>query len=135
MRVEYLDLADYLAIAAEVTGLDVDTVTKIAHLDLADSALHAPSAGNQGALTLSLPRALECPPWHGGQTSAFGRDHLPDGSEKPRKGTAGAVRDQFSDERGEGLGTVEGDPRRLAAAVDPVRQLNALVLPLNLESR
>lgn len=45
MTVEYLDLADYLAIAAEVTGLDVDTVIKVANLDLADSALHAPSAG------------------------------------------------------------------------------------------
>lgn len=45
MNVEYLDLADYLLIAAEVTGLDVDTVIKVADLDLADSALHAPSAG------------------------------------------------------------------------------------------
>lgn len=45
MTVEYLDLADYLAIAAEVTGLDIDTVIKVTNLDLADSALHAPSAG------------------------------------------------------------------------------------------
>ena len=45
MSVEYLDLADYVAIAAEVTGLDVDVVMKIANLDLADSALHAPAAG------------------------------------------------------------------------------------------
>lgn len=45
MTVEYLDLADFLVIAAEVTGLDVDTVIKVADLDLADSALHAPSAG------------------------------------------------------------------------------------------
>jgi death-on-curing protein len=42
---EYLALADYLAIAAEVTGLDIDTVIKVTNLDLADSALHAPSAG------------------------------------------------------------------------------------------
>jgi hypothetical protein len=27
VNVEYVDLVDYLAIAAEVTGLDVDTVT------------------------------------------------------------------------------------------------------------
>ncbi len=30
MSVEYLDLADYIAIAAEVTGLDMDTVMKVA---------------------------------------------------------------------------------------------------------
>lgn len=45
MTVEYLDLADYVGIAAEVTGLDVATVMKVANLDLADSALHAPAAG------------------------------------------------------------------------------------------
>ncbi len=45
MSVEYLDLVDYLAIAAEVTGLSVDTLTRAAKLDLADSALHAPAAG------------------------------------------------------------------------------------------
>lgn len=44
MTVEYLDLADYVAIAVEVTGLDVATVMKVANLDLADSALHAPAA-------------------------------------------------------------------------------------------
>ncbi len=45
MTVEYLDLADYVAIAAEVTGLDIKTVMKVTNLDLADSALHAPAAG------------------------------------------------------------------------------------------
>jgi death-on-curing protein len=45
VTVEYLDLADFIAIAAEVTGLDVETVMKVADLDLADSALHAPAAG------------------------------------------------------------------------------------------
>lgn len=45
MTVEYLDLADYLAIAAEVTRLDVTTITKVTKLNLADSALHAPAAG------------------------------------------------------------------------------------------
>ncbi len=45
MTVDYLDLADYVAIAAEVTGLDTATVIKVANLDLADSALHAPAAG------------------------------------------------------------------------------------------
>ncbi len=45
MSVDYLSLADYLAIAASVTGLDVDTIIKATKLDLADSALHAPSAG------------------------------------------------------------------------------------------
>jgi death-on-curing protein len=41
----YLDLADFVAIAAAVTGLDEPTVVKVANLDLADSALHAPAAG------------------------------------------------------------------------------------------
>jgi len=45
VTVEYLDLADYLAIAAAVTGLDIDTAMKVTNLDLADSALHAPTAG------------------------------------------------------------------------------------------
>lgn len=45
MTIRYIDLVDYLAIAAEVTSLDVPTVTKITNLNLADSALHAPAAG------------------------------------------------------------------------------------------
>jgi death-on-curing protein len=45
VTVEYLDLADYLAIAAEVTGLEVDTLLSVTQLGLADSALHAPAAG------------------------------------------------------------------------------------------
>ncbi len=44
MSVEYLDLADFVAISAAVTGLDEDTIMKVADLGLADSALHAPSA-------------------------------------------------------------------------------------------
>lgn len=44
MSVVYLDLVDYLAVAAEVTGLDVATLTRVTKLDLADSALHAPAA-------------------------------------------------------------------------------------------
>lgn len=45
MSVEYLDLADYVAIAAAVTGLDLRTVMNVTNHDLADSALHAPAAG------------------------------------------------------------------------------------------
>lgn len=45
MTVEYLDLADYVAISAAVTGLEVETLMKVANLGLADSALHAPAAG------------------------------------------------------------------------------------------
>jgi death-on-curing protein len=44
VSVVYLDLVDYLAVAAEVTGLDVATLTRVTKLDLADSALHAPAA-------------------------------------------------------------------------------------------
>ena len=45
MTVAYVELADYLAIATEITGLDVRTVVRVTNLDLADSALHAPQAG------------------------------------------------------------------------------------------
>lgn len=45
MSVEYVELADYLAIAAQVTGIDSKTITRVAKIDLADSALHAPAAG------------------------------------------------------------------------------------------
>ena len=48
MSVYYLDLTDYLAIACEVTGLELATVVKIADVGLADSALHAPMAGFSG---------------------------------------------------------------------------------------
>lgn len=45
MSVEYLDLIDYLAIAAAVSGIDLDTIIKVTDLNMADSALHAPAAG------------------------------------------------------------------------------------------
>jgi death-on-curing protein len=48
VNVEYLDLADYLAIAQAVTGLDLQTVINITNANLADSALHAPSASFGG---------------------------------------------------------------------------------------
>jgi death-on-curing protein len=45
VSVEYPDLTDYLAVASAVTGLDDQTLLTATKLDLADSALHAPSAG------------------------------------------------------------------------------------------
>ena len=45
MTVEYLDLADYVGIACDITGFDPAMVMKVADLGLADSALHAPAAG------------------------------------------------------------------------------------------
>lgn len=45
MSVEYLDPADYIAIAAAVTGHELQTVMNMTNHDLADSALHAPAAG------------------------------------------------------------------------------------------
>ncbi len=44
MTIEYLDLADFIAIAASVTNLDEATIATVADLGLADSALHAPAA-------------------------------------------------------------------------------------------
>jgi hypothetical protein len=40
-----VDLVDYVAIAAEVTGMDVATIARLPNLSLAESALHAPFAG------------------------------------------------------------------------------------------
>ncbi|WP_298339440.1 hypothetical protein [Ferrimicrobium sp.] len=48
MTIHYLDLTDYLAIAAEAIGVDSDMITRITNLDLADSALHATSAAFAG---------------------------------------------------------------------------------------
>jgi death-on-curing protein len=45
VTVEYLDLADFIAIAQAVTELDLQTVVNVTNVDLADSALHAPAAG------------------------------------------------------------------------------------------
>jgi death-on-curing protein len=42
VSVEYPDLADFLAIAAAVTGIDTDVLIRSAKRELADSALHAP---------------------------------------------------------------------------------------------
>jgi death on curing protein len=41
----YLSLAEYLWLAEQVTGIDAAVLTKMARVDLADSALHAPQAG------------------------------------------------------------------------------------------
>lgn len=45
MSVAYVGLADYVAIATELTGIDVAAIPRFPRLDLADSALHAPAAG------------------------------------------------------------------------------------------
>lgn len=42
MSIEYPDLADYLAVAEAVTGIEADVLVRSTKLDLADSALHAP---------------------------------------------------------------------------------------------
>jgi death on curing protein len=44
----YPDLADYLAVAAAITGLDAKVLTAGTTVNLADSALHAPSASFGG---------------------------------------------------------------------------------------
>ncbi len=45
MSFAYIDLVDYVAIAAAVTGSDVDALVSVTKLDLADSALQAPAGG------------------------------------------------------------------------------------------
>jgi death on curing protein len=41
----YLDLAEYLWLSEQVTGVSADVLAKSGRIDLADSALHAPMAG------------------------------------------------------------------------------------------
>ncbi len=41
----YLTLAEALAIAEAVTGVDALTLARVSRLELLDSALHAPQAG------------------------------------------------------------------------------------------
>jgi death on curing protein len=45
VSIRYVELVDYLAIAAEITGLDTNTLIHVTKVDLAESALHAPAAG------------------------------------------------------------------------------------------
>ncbi len=39
----YLDLAEYIWLAEQVTGIDARVLAKAGRTDLADAALHAPS--------------------------------------------------------------------------------------------
>jgi len=48
VTVRYLALDDYIAIAVEVTGQAVETLVNATDTNLADSALHAPSASFAG---------------------------------------------------------------------------------------
>jgi death-on-curing protein len=45
MAWRYLDLADYLVIAEAILQIPAETLARLNRLDLADSALNAPSAG------------------------------------------------------------------------------------------
>ena len=66
MSVEYLDLVDYVAIAAEVTGLEVQTIVALPNLGLAESALHAPglaSATTSSMWTSSIRRRCSLSAW------------------------------------------------------------------------
>jgi death-on-curing protein len=44
VRIRHIGLADYLAIAAEITGLGPTALMRVARLGLAEPALHAPAA-------------------------------------------------------------------------------------------
>lgn len=46
--IRYLTLAEYLWLAEQVTGIEAETFTTAARVDLADSALHAPQAAFDG---------------------------------------------------------------------------------------
>ncbi len=44
----YLDLAEYLWLAEQVTGVEASVLAKASRIELADSALHAPAASFAG---------------------------------------------------------------------------------------
>jgi death-on-curing protein len=46
--IRYLTLAEYLWLAEQVTGIEAAVLAKASRIDLADSALHAPSASFGG---------------------------------------------------------------------------------------
>ena len=79
MSVEYVDLADYIAIAAAVTGLDLRTVMNMTNVDLADSALHAPAAGDPRPTVGDAEAAMlsvAAGEWDEATTATWLRDHL-----------------------------------------------------------
>lgn len=43
--IRYINLAEYLWLSEQVTGVDASVLAKASRVDLADSALHAPAAG------------------------------------------------------------------------------------------
>ncbi len=46
--IRYISLAEYVWLAEQVTGIEAAVLAKAARIDLADSALHAPSASFGG---------------------------------------------------------------------------------------
>lgn len=86
MTVEYLDLADFLVIAEEVTGMEAETLMRMSRLHLADSALHAPAAGFgdvdlypdfvDKAAVLLVRLAMNHPLPDGNKRAAWLREHL-----------------------------------------------------------
>ncbi|MHB8295344.1 MAG: hypothetical protein ACYDH5_12110 [Acidimicrobiales bacterium] len=60
MKVNYLDLTDYLAIAAEVTGLGPVTLSRVTDLDLADFP-NSPAPRVPNSPTLSKSHAALMP--------------------------------------------------------------------------
>ena len=79
----YLDLAEYLWLAEQVTGVPAKTLANSSRIDLADSALHAPMAGfgdedfypdimdKAAVLCWRLANTVRTPPWQ--QARRMGR--------------------------------------------------------------
>ena len=61
MSVEYLDLADFLAITELVLEVPADQISRISRLELAESALHAPAA-SFGGIEFCLRNGLSWSP-------------------------------------------------------------------------
>lgn len=95
MRVQYLELGDYLVIAEATLGIPAEELARYANLGLVDSALHAPAAGT-GDIdfypNIETKAAVLC--------SRLVRNHpLPDGNKR----VAYACLRTFLDENGHDL--------------------------------
>lgn len=78
MSVEYLDLADFLAITELVLEIPADQISRISRLELAESALHAPAASFGGIefyADLATKAAVLC-------TRLVKNHPLPDGNKR-----------------------------------------------------
>lgn len=109
MSWRYLELADYLVIAEAVLDIPAETLARLNRLDLADSALNAPSAGYgdvEAYPTFEAKAAVLC--WH------LVKNHpLPDGNKR----AAFISLIEFVERNGRTWSRAAGDPAEVDAII------------------